>query len=301
MKKYRLLIIAIVFGILTSSCNLIANQKAKDLFEEGLKYHELGKIDEAIEYYNKALELNPEFDEAYFHRGVAYTNKREYQTAKRDFEKVIELDSNRQRKEEARKLLSVLENLEDAQSYCNRGLVYQNKGEHNLAMKDFNKAIELNPEFIDAYYSRGMNYCFTNEYDLAILDFNKTIELSPENTNAYFMRGFAYLNKTEYDLAIKDYSKVIELNPEFTDAYYSRGLAYNKKGEYDLAIKDNSKAIELRPGFSDAFYNRGVVYWKKGEYKAAKKDLEKALELSPKGIRGKEARKLLKILESEGF
>ena len=113
MKRYHLLLIVIIFGILTSSCNFIAHKKAKDLFEEGLKYQKLGKFDEAIELYTKSLELNPEFDEAYFHRGVAYANKREYQPAKKDFEKVIELDSNSKRTAETRKLLSVLEKMED--------------------------------------------------------------------------------------------------------------------------------------------------------------------------------------------
>ena len=53
--------------------------------------------------------------------------------------------------------------------------------------------------------------------DLAIQDYTKVIQLEPNFTNAYYNRGVAYSNKGELDLAIQDYTKAIELVPDYAE------------------------------------------------------------------------------------
>ena len=62
--------------------------------------------------------------------------------------------------------------------YVERWLAYYTKGELDLAIKDFNKAIELNPEYPYAYYNRGIAYADKGNTDQAIGDFSKAIELN---------------------------------------------------------------------------------------------------------------------------
>ena len=59
--------------------------------------------------------------------------------------------------------------------------------------------------------------------DLAIKDYTKTTELEPDNAIAYYNRGNAYFVKDEVDLAIKDYTKAIEIKPNGAGAYNNRG------------------------------------------------------------------------------
>jgi tetratricopeptide (TPR) repeat protein len=205
-----------------------------------------------------------------------------------------------------------------AEAYYNRGLAYLNSGDYDKAITDFNKAIELNPVYVDAYYYRGLAYQFGENYpnydkaitdfnnaiglnpvyvdayyyrgsayyhkrdfDRAITDFNKAIGLNPVYVDAYYYRGSAYYFKDDFDRAITDYSKVIELNPVYVDAYYYRGLAYHFKDDDDSAITDYSKWIELKPEDARAYYFRGYTYSDKGDYDRAIKDLQKYLELNP--------------------
>ena len=165
--------------------------------------------------------------------------------------------------------------------YNNRGIDYGEKGEHDLAIKDFTKAIKLKPDYAFAYNNRGAVYRDKGEYDQAIKDCSQAIQLKPDYAEPYSNRGAAYRNKGDYDRAIKDYDRAIKLKPDFVQAYYNRGLAYHEKSELDSAIKDYSKAIELNPKLFHPYYNRGNVYLQKRDFDSAIEDYNKTIELNP--------------------
>ena len=165
--------------------------------------------------------------------------------------------------------------------YNNLGIDYGEKGEYDLAIKYFTKAIELKLDYAIAYNNRGAVYRSKGEHDLAIEDCNEAIRLKHDYAEPYSNRGAAYRNKGDYDRAIKDYDMAIRLKHDFVEAYYNRGLAYHEKREFDLAIKDYNKAIELKPELFHPYYNRGNVYLQKGGFDLAIEDYSKAIELNP--------------------
>ena len=175
-------------------------------------------------------------------------------------------------------------NPNDAEAYNNRGVAYENKEEYDRAIQDFDKAIELNPNDAEAYRNRGIAYEHKEEHDRAIQDFDKAIELDPNDAEAYRDRGIAYEHKEEFDRAIKDYDKAIELNPKYIEAYNNRGIAYGNKKEYDRAIQDFDKATELNPNDTIAYYNRGIVYERKNEHGRAIQNYSKIIEINPKHV-----------------
>ena len=168
----------------------------------------------------------------------------------------------------------------DAGLYYNRGLAYNKKGKVDLAIKDFDKAIELSPNNADVYNNRGDAYGAKGEFDKAFTDFRKAIELKPDSASAYYNLGKIHSIKDEPDLALQSYSKAIDLRPNFANAYNNRGVIYGDKGEVNKAIKDYSKVIELKPNCTDTYNNRGAAYFNKGEVDLAIKDFDKAIELN---------------------
>ena len=70
---------------------------------------------------------------------------------------------------------------DDAEVYNTRGLAYSESGEHDQAIEDFTKAIELKPECAEAYANRGTAYRDKGEMDKAIADYTKSIVLKPKN------------------------------------------------------------------------------------------------------------------------
>ena len=168
---------------------------------------------------------------------------------------------------------------QDHVSYNNRGIDYSEKGEYDLAVKYFTKAIELKPDYAIAYNNRGAVYRSKGEHDLAIEDCDKAIQLKSDYAEPYSNRGSTYRNKGDYNRAIEDYDIAIKLKPSFVEAYYNRGLAYHEKDELDIAIKDYSKAIELNPEFGPAYCNRGETWLHLKEWNKAKADLMAAKKL----------------------
>jgi tetratricopeptide (TPR) repeat protein len=113
----------------------------------------------------------------------------------------------------------------------------------------------LKPDFVQAYYNRGLAYHEKGELDVAIGDYNNAIELNPKLIHPYYNRGNAYLQKRYFDKAIKDYSKVIELDSELVQAYYNRGEAWLHLKEWDKARSDLTVAKNMGVDIVEAFHN----------------------------------------------
>lgn len=132
------------------------------------------------------------------------------------------------------------------------------------------------------YFERGLKAYEQKRYDDAIRDYNEAIRLSPQYVNGYINRGNASYSKQGYDAAIRDYTEAIRLNPQGAIAYHNRGLTYhNGKQDYDAAIRDHTEAIRLNPKYADAYVNRAVAYHLKLDYEAAIRDYDAALRLNP--------------------
>ncbi len=127
---------------------------------------------------------------------------------------------------------------------------YSPQDEYEMAVDDFTKAIELDPDFAKAYQYRGHAHYYKSEPGKAVADFTASIRLKPDD-GTYVMRGFAYAFQREFDKAIADYNAAIRLNPASGVAYYNRALAYDALGNVDRAKidADFSRAREL--GFED--------------------------------------------------
>jgi len=133
----------------------------------------------------------------------------------------------------------------DANTYFNMGTVQLEKGQNEQAIVFFNKALDLNPKYVDAYYNRGIAYRRQGLNELAIADYTKTLELNPKEARAYANRGNVYLDKGRHDDAISDYTRALELDPKDAVIYYNRSYAYYLKKDFDKSWEDVNKARAL--------------------------------------------------------
>ena len=117
-----------------------------------------------------------------------------------------------------------------AVAFSNRGLAYNNKGQHDRAIQDYDQAIKLNPNYAKAFSNRGNAYDDKKQYDRAIQDFDQAIKLEPSAIR-FYNRGVAYHNKGQYDRAIQDYDQGIKLNPNLAAAIKNRAAAIAAKNK----------------------------------------------------------------------
>jgi len=154
---------------------------------------------------------------------------------------------------------SIMKSPGKARPYNNRGdaLVDQKKFEE--AFNDFNKAIELVPNYAMAYYNRGNLYHKEKKYDQAIADFNSAIRYRPEFDRAFNNRGSVFKEINRLDEALADFDQAIAINRHYHMAYNNRGSVYILQKQYQRAIEDLNQAITLKHDFAEAFGNRGIA------------------------------------------
>ena len=184
---------------------------ATGYYEKGNEYYEQGDYDRAIESYNMAVILNPNFLESYFNRALCYYNKKNYDKSIDDYTRAIEIDAD------------------NPLIYNNRGDAYYRKQDFEKAIADYDKAIGLNKDYLKAHYNRGLAYACLQDYETAVQNFTKVTEIDPNFAEAYNARGLAYEYMEKFDDAIADYEKAVELNPEFEEAKGHLEAARGKK------------------------------------------------------------------------
>ncbi|CAJ2376629.1 MAG: hypothetical protein IBGAMO2_400002 [Arenicellales bacterium IbO2] len=141
--------------------------------------------------------------------------------------------------------------------YSGRGGAYGELGNHEKALMDYNKGLELNPNDVDLYCFRGETYIKLNEHEKAFSDFEKVLKSRPDSVEAIAGRGAVYYKRGEYDDASSEYERAIELSPYDAELYNSRGLVRNALSLHRLASKDFEKALELNSKFTEAKLNLG--------------------------------------------
>jgi tetratricopeptide (TPR) repeat protein len=109
--------------------------------------------------------------------------------------------------------------------------------------------ISLFAEDAEYWYKKGWDYMWKDpnviDIDSAIKCYNKAIEIDPNYVKSYIGRGLAYAILCKYDEAIADYSKAIELDPNKAYFYESRGDMYYRKGRHEDAKADYKKACDM--------------------------------------------------------
>ena len=163
----------------------------------------------------------------------------------------------------------------NARNYLQRGIEAAQENRWDDAIAYYNEVISLEPvdnfTLAEAYCYRA--YDSRDDYDLAIKDYNTAIELNPSFAFAYRNRGVTHEKEGKIDLAINDYNKVIELNPNSSHAYSDRARAYRNKRETALAIKDYRKSTELNPYNVSDFHNLVIIQLEQRKWQNAKADL----------------------------
>ncbi len=163
----------------------------------GITYASRGEVEQAIPFFNKAIELYSECVDAYCNRCLAHYILKDFNKAISDCSKAIEL------------------NPKSAIAFYNRALTYHEIKEFEKATADYSKAIEFNPNDSASLANRGLVYGMLGYPDMAIADFTKAIEINPGLGAAYYNRALVYFYKKEYGKSWDDAHKAESLGLKF--------------------------------------------------------------------------------------
>ena len=179
---------------------------------------------------------------------------------------------------------------EYAAVYNNRGNVLLGVGAVREAMKDFDRALVLAPGYAAAFSNRAGAHMRLGQVDAAVADYTKAIALVPANPAAFTGRGRAHLAAYRPQSAIRDFARAVTLDARFSAAYRGRAEAKMAVDGNDEAIEDFSRAIAFEARNANLYLLRGTAYLEAGNAASAIKDFTTAIEFSPQTAWGYVAR-----------
>lgn len=209
----------------------------------------------------------PQKDIWVYVRSQLYRYKKDYKNALVDFAKIFEM---------------IPENYRS--SFLNaRAELYGEMGMHDKAIVDYTESIELDSSSALDFGNRGDEYRLTGNYVAAIKDFDKAIEMDPEEPWYYYRRGWVkdeFLKDPEGGLA--DYTSAIEIDRNYAYTYLHRGRLYAKYYKDTLrANADFRKVVELDTIVGSSGEARHYAYFELGQFNQAKAWMNKTLQKFP--------------------
>jgi predicted O-linked N-acetylglucosamine transferase (SPINDLY family) len=278
--------------------SLTSNSNAETLSNYGNVLQALGRLDEALESYDKALAIEPSLINALYNRGITLSNMKRMTDALASYDKALEIAPddagirmNRvsilvdlKRPQEAlaaaEKLLALAP--QSVEAWNNRAIALQALERFDEALASFSEAVAIDPGFAEAWYNYGVALQQACRLDEALACYDRAVMLRPDYVEALFNRANALGNLRRFETALAGYDKVLAAAPDHAHAWHNRGaILWNmKRGEEALASYDRAGALES--GNAEFLCSRGILLWAvKRDLRGAIRDLEKAVVADP--------------------
>lgn len=176
---------------------------------------------------------------------------------------------------------------QSAKKYVRQGLQHFSRGDLAGAISLYDRALAIDPKFVEAYLNRGKAKRAGGDLDSAIADFEVVCELNPtlslnnrDMAQAYLNRGYIRSNRLDLDGALLDFDRAIHFDSSDPDAYFKRGRAFLIQGNIKLAIADFDKSISLDDRNPLVYAERGLARQTAGDTDGAQKDFERGVKLN---------------------
>lgn len=267
----------------------------------------IGKAYQALSQYDckKAIELYEDlplhqYNTAYVlcHLGRAYFELSEYQNAERLFSEARNIEPyhlegmeifstalwHLQREVELSALAQELTDMDkySPEAWCATGNCFSLQKEHDTAIKFFQRAIQVTPNFAYAFTLLGHEYVFTEELDKAMSCFRNAIRVDPRHYNAWYGVGMIYYKQEKFDFAEVHFRKALHINPHSAALLCHIGVVQHAQQKSESALVTLNKAIATDPRNPLCKFHRASILFASDKLNEALKELEELKQIVPK-------------------
>jgi tetratricopeptide (TPR) repeat protein len=214
--------------------------------------------EKAIEAYNKAIELYPDFPGVFNARGWSYESMGKDDEAIADYDLALQKRPN------------------FALAYNNRGTVFLRRGALQSALDDFNAALKYNDKLYYPHQNRGRVLLLNKDYDGALAEFAAAEKIDPNAPQPAISRCKVYTEQGKLDDAINECNKVVARVPTNQYGRCVRAEAYISKGNLDAAMADVSAVLAVNPNNIRAHLDRGQIFERRRDLAQARADYRSA-------------------------
>lgn len=279
------------------------NADEVDWLNYGNKLWRALRFEQAQKAFEKAIDIDSSFFEAWYSHGLALKSQGKFQKAISSFQKVVESkptnninsNSNRGRHYDF-----------EISAHRQKAICFGQLLQLQKSLASLNEAIAMSDEDFTLYNFQGIILFLLGKYVKALNAINKSIEVSKkQNPYPYIQKAMvmSVFSTIDNERIIENYTKAIDIQPSLAFAYALR--ATNTSTNYARAIKDINIAIERNPGNALFYAQRGLIDAKFGKKQKFEQNFEQAIKLEPDNpkiysLRGKARANLLVALKKKG-
>ena len=242
------------------ACNALLAESPNDPSVLGVRsqvHTATGKFDLAMQDADKALSIDNNSDRARYAKAeVLFHGQKDFKQALQHYDAAIK--ANAQMTEahagKARSLMAMQNNRDamraiedaiktsfrnDAELFYIRGLLNFQRGNHKLAVDDYDMSLSVNASWnaYQVFLNRGLANDAQSKPDLALQDFSKAIIADPNNAGGYLARGNVLYALSRFSDAVEDYLRAEVLNPDNNVITYNIGMSYQRNNDRAAACR----------------------------------------------------------------
>ncbi len=180
------------------------------------------------------------------------------------------------------------------EAYYNIGVVLGETGRLPQAIEQYRQALRVKPDYPQAHCNLGDLLIKTGQPKEAIVHLEEAVRLKPDFPQAHNCLGIALKQLDQLPAAIEQYQEALRIDPDFADASYNLGNALAGSGHAEAAIQHYQHALAIKPDFAEAHYNLANVLLEERRTEEAVEHLQQFVRLKPDDAAG--YAKLTKLL-----
>lgn len=180
-------------------------------------------------------------------------------------------------------IYNVSEVTERARAHVDLGAAYLQQGKFEIALSEFNEAVEIDPSYAPAYNGLGLLYAALGEDAKAVASYRRSVELQPKNSESHNNYGSFLCSRKRYDESIKHFLEAVK-NPLYNTpnlAYANAGICSARKNDVVNAEIYLNKALQIEPLTHSAATQLAEIQFNRGDTTTAKQTLQNALIAKP--------------------
>lgn len=240
------------------------SEDAQALLNKGVALGALGKAVEEIECYEKALAIDPEYAAAWYNKGLALHKLGDFEDAVSCYDRALAIDPHQ------------------ADVWVNRGSALGSLGRFGQETSCYEKAIAIEPNHVRAWIGKAAASMNLGSFDEADACCDRALAINSGMAEAWVNKASALGALERFGEAIRCCEKALAIDPRLCEAWLCKGLALGSLGRLKEEACCYERALTVNPNHPEAWYRKGLTLNSLGRFEEAVSCFEEALKINPK-------------------
>ncbi len=203
--------------------------KAWEWSNKGISLYALGRNEEALHCFDRALEIDPRFAQAWSNKGISLAALGRNEEAPHCFDRALEIDPR------------------FAQAWSNKGISLAALGCNEEALHCFDRALEIDPRFAQAWSNKRVTLAALGRNEEALHCYDRILGIDPRLARTWFDKGGSLADLGRNEEALHCFDRALEIDPRLADPWFNKGSVFGNSGRFQEALDCFTKILEFDP------------------------------------------------------